>query len=239
MDTRAADALDIETPESVAFRLQLAGIGSRGLALLVDTAVIVLLVAAELLVVLLLTWLAAEVGGVYNLAWSLGIFGALAFITYWGYFIWYEAARNGRTWGKKRIGLRVVRDDGSAIGFTESAIRNLVRMIDMMPGMYGAGMVSAMVSRRGKRLGDMAAGTLVIRDQEELSLYYDGDAQAPEIALIREFLARQEELTEAARLQVASELMRLVGEDPQGLALGQMVSRLHSYVEGKKNAPTP
>lgn len=220
------DVLRVETPESVAFRLELAGIGSRGLALVLDTAAIVVLVALELLAVLAVTWLLADLAGLFNLAVSLSAFGVLAFLTYWGYFVVGELRDNGRTWGKKRVGLRVVRDDGGRVSLLDSLIRNLVRVADMLPGLYGVGMVSMLVSRHGKRLGDLAAGTVVVRDREDMKLFFDGSEGPPKTALAREFLDRRSGFTPDARYQVSVEILSAMGEEAGSWDEPQVAGRL-------------
>jgi uncharacterized RDD family membrane protein YckC len=222
----AGNVLAVETPESVAFRLELAGIGSRGLALLIDTAIIVGLWVVELLAVLALTWVVAETTGRFSLGWSLGTFGALAFFTQWGYFVYAETTRNGRTPGKKRVGLRVVRDDGGRIGFLEAAIRNILRVVDILPGVYGVGMAAMLASSRSKRLGDMAAGTVVVRDRGDLTLYFDGEEGPPATALVKEFLDRREDLSESARYQVAVEILAVFSEAPGGWTEPEIAGRL-------------
>ena len=210
----AEDVLHVETSESVAFRLELAGLGSRGLALLVDVAFLVAMIAGELIATLIVTLVLASTVGAFDQTWSLAIFAIVAFVTYHLYFVIGEWRGNGRTWGKKRVGLRTVRDDGSRIGLLDSVIRNLLRAIDSLPGMYGVGMASSLISRKGKRLGDLAAGTVVVRDRGELSLYFDGSKGPPLNALAKEYLERRAGFTPEARYQVATEILAAYGETP-------------------------
>lgn len=208
------EMLGVETPESVAFTYELAGLGSRGLALLVDTAFLVAIIAVELIIDLAITWVVAWSTGKYNLIWSLAIFGIVAFVTYWGYFMWLEYAGNGRTPGKRRVGIRVVRDDGGRISFGDSAVRNLIRIADLLPGMYGLGIASVVFSSKGKRLGDLAAGTVVVRDRGSgVPTLAEGDLGHLD-TLVAEFLERRAALTSAAREQIASELLGTYGEEP-------------------------
>ncbi|MDA3935777.1 MAG: RDD family protein, partial [Actinomycetota bacterium] len=161
-----ARVLEVETPESVAFRYELAGLGSRGIAAMMDLTAITLLIIGEVLLTLLVTLIVGAIIGesIYLFtAWALGGLIAAVFITYWGYFIFGDIVRNGQTWGKRRLGIRVVREDGSRVTVIDSIIRNLVRVIDLMPGNYAVGIVSVLVSREARRIGDLAAGTVVIR----------------------------------------------------------------------------
>lgn len=165
------DTLSIETPENVAFGYPIAGIGSRFLAALADTLIITIL---ELLIYFLaifpiIRWQSDSYdSSLVN--WWLAILGLILFSVYWGYYILFELVWNGQSPGKRWQGLRVVRVDGLPIGFSESAIRNLVRLVDFLPAYYGVGVVSMFLNSQSRRLGDLAAGTLVVRDRDGLTL---------------------------------------------------------------------
>ena len=93
----------------------------------------------------------------------------LSFALQWGYFVFFEAIWDGQTPGKHWLGIRVVQDGGYSVSFGASASRNLVRFVDMQPALlYGVGLVSVVISKSGKRLGDIVAGTLVVREQRAL-----------------------------------------------------------------------
>lgn len=207
----------VETPESVAFAYELAGIGSRGLALSLDMLAITLLIAGEFAIAAIVYFgLDAVISGnsVAIAAWVFGGTGVIAFATYWGYFVYGEVFRNGRTWGKRRLGLRVVRDDGSRVNVLDSVIRNLLRLVDMLPGNYLIGMFCVIFSRRNKRLGDMAAGTVVVRDSGEIDGRFDGGEASKQVALARDFLDRRTGLTPEARYQVGLAILATFGEEP-------------------------
>lgn len=207
----------VETPESVAFAYELAGIGSRGLALALDMLAITLLIAGEFAIAAVVYFiLNAAIGGdgVGIAAWVFGTTGVLAFATYWGYFVYGEVFRNGRTWGKHRMGLRVVRDDGSRAGVLDSVIRNLLRLVDMLPGNYLIGMFCVIFSRRNKRLGDMAAGTVVVRDSGEIDGRFHGGEVSKQVSLARDFLDRRGGMTPEARYQVGVAILATFGEEP-------------------------
>lgn len=140
-----------ETPEGVELGLQVAGPVPRALALLLDT-----LIRAAL--VLALTPLLALSG------FGLGLMLLGFFLLEWFYPVFFEV-RTGATPGKSAFGLRVVHDDGTPVGLAASMIRNLLRVLDFLPALYGAGLVSTLVDRDFRRLGDLAAGTLVVYAQ--------------------------------------------------------------------------
>ena len=99
-------------------------------------------------------------------SWGVGIFLLIVFLLFWGYFALFEAFGNGRTLGKRVAKIRVIHQSGRGINFVEALARNLVRFIDYLPGFYGVGVVAMFMSRRSQRLGDMVAGTLVVRERE-------------------------------------------------------------------------
>ena len=111
----------------------------------------------------------------------------------WGYFLFWETVANGRSPGKRLVGLRVVRDDGFPIGFRDALVRNLLRAVDVLPWYYTVGLVAMLVSAQGKRLGDVAAGTIVVRlDRPEPAPPLELEPDAAEVAFrfSREQLAR-------------------------------------------------
>jgi uncharacterized RDD family membrane protein YckC len=159
------DQLNIDTPELVAIELPLAGVGSRFIAILVDYLIwgfvfLILGIAAAIIIPALHFF-----GGV-SANWAIGIFVLIVFLLQWGYFALFEAFGNGRTPGKRVARIRVIHQSGRGINFVESLARNLVRFVDYFPGFYAVGIVAIFLSRRNQRLGDMVAGTLVVRDRE-------------------------------------------------------------------------
>lgn len=161
----AGDELVIPTPERVAFQYEIAGIGSRFLAQIIDSLVIAVVLIA-------ITILAGALGGIFQsgeLAVLIEVI--LGFILLAGYFLVSEAAWNGQTLGKRSARLRVVGDHGEPLTLGQATIRNLVRIVDFLPFFYAIGMLTLFINGRGKRLGDFAAGTLVVRDKRRISLY--------------------------------------------------------------------
>jgi uncharacterized RDD family membrane protein YckC len=155
------DTLNLETPEHVELELALAGIGSRFLAGFIDSLFQALIILALGLVAGYLRWFAT--GDPSRLGLSIGIAAVSAILIIILYYLIFELAWGGQSPGKRMAGLVVVRDDGGPIGLTESAVRNILRIVDILPVYYTVGMVAILLNRRSKRLGDLAAGTLVIK----------------------------------------------------------------------------
>jgi len=160
----------VRTPESIAFHYELAGLGSRFLAIALDFIVQAILALVVFLLISLASLRAAEIGAALRLngAQIESAFFALAiilmFVIFFAYFVIFEALWNGQTPGKRLLGIRVVRDGGYPIDLGSSVLRNLVRIVEMAFA-YVPAAISALASAQNKRLGDYAAGTIVVRDQ--------------------------------------------------------------------------
>lgn len=156
------DLYAVETPEVVTIEYAVAGIGSRCLAATVDTALILLLQGALGMVI---AGAAIATGGLANALDTLflAVWSLLAFALLWGYYLAFDLAWSGQTPGRRLFGLRVIREGGRPIDFSASAIRNLIRPVDFLPFAYGLGVIVMFADRRARRLGDLAAGTLVVR----------------------------------------------------------------------------
>ncbi len=166
--TNSNDLIQIDTPENVTFDYEVAGIGSRFLAALVDTTIIVILefVVFGIMALIALAGMSTGVDELFELlgGWLLAIAGLISFLLIWGYYIGFELFWNGQTPGKRWIGLRVIRVDGTPITASESIIRNLVRLIDFLPMAYGVGVVTMFINSNSRRVGDLTAGTVVVYD---------------------------------------------------------------------------
>jgi len=164
------DTLNIHTPENVAFGYQVAGIGSRFLATLIDTLLIgVLYIVAIVTYVVVLDVLNINPDG-SGASWVTAIFILIIFVFYWGYYILFEIFWNGQTPGKRWTGLRVIRTDGTPVTLSEALIRNLIRIVDFLPAMYGVGIITMFIDKQSRRLGDIAAGSLVVHDRAPISI---------------------------------------------------------------------
>ncbi len=149
----------------MAIELPLAGIGSRFIAILVDYLIwgFVFLVLGLLAAIIIP---ALHFFGGVSANWAIGIALLIVFLLQWGYFALFEAFGNGRTPGKRVAHIRVIHQSGRGINFVEALARNLVRFVDAAPSFYAVGVVAMFLSKRSQRLGDMVAGTLVVRDRE-------------------------------------------------------------------------
>jgi uncharacterized RDD family membrane protein YckC len=156
-----AQELGVTTPERVALWLPIAGIGSRAIAYLVDLSLLFFGWVALYFAVSLLGSIEAMVRGLSGLAQALLVFGF--FSAQWVYWTAFELFGQGQTPGKRVAGIRVVRLDGAPVGFFESAVRNLLRAMDFLPFLYGVGILCVLLTRDGRRLGDLAAGTVLVR----------------------------------------------------------------------------
>lgn len=146
--------------------MPLAGIGSRFIALLVDYLIwgagftaLVLLFSVILPSIIAYSQVTAK--------WAVAFVILVFFLLNWGYFTLFEAFWNGRTPGKRVARIRVIQRSGRAIGLFESMARNLVRYVDQIPGFYAVGVIVMFITKQHQRLGDLAAGTLVVRDREQ------------------------------------------------------------------------
>ena len=158
------DELVVATPELVTFGYQLAGPGSRFLAQLIDFPIQVAILIVALLAGISLGGLTGD----SNLATAATVI--LGSVVVWGYYPICETVWSGKTVGKFAFGLRVVGDQGEPIQFTQAMIRNLVRIVDFLPVFYGVGIIALFWNGRGKRLGDLAAGTVVVRERAPVRL---------------------------------------------------------------------
>lgn len=180
-NTFLSEEYTIDTPENVTFGYEVAGIGSRFIGALIDSVLLVVVLGLLNILVLVIVEL---VGGVESIAtiffdtndlnWVVGLvlafYALLNFVLLWGYYVIFEWLWNGQTPGKRVAKVRVVRMDGNPAGFLEIIVRNLVRMIDFLPSGYGVGLIVMFFNQRARRLGDYAAGTLVVKERIGISL---------------------------------------------------------------------
>ena len=166
MESPAPDTdLIVATPERVSFDYQVAGLGTRAIAQVLD-----LLIVMGILTAVFFVAIAAGAAGIDNgLVTLLTAIGAVA--TIFGYFWVSEALWSGQTVGKKAFRLRVVGDRGEPLTFMQAGIRNIVRIVDFLPYAYGVGLVVLFANGKGKRLGDLAAGTIVVKDSDHVWLW--------------------------------------------------------------------
>lgn len=215
-------SLEVRTGESVEIRYELAGLGSRFIAVVIDVGIQVGVTLAAFTLLLLvarpiahgLAWLDVSSKTLVIVGWSL--LTLALFALYFGYFIIFELAWSGRTPGKRIMGLRVVRDAGFPIDIGAAVIRNLVRTIEFALFFYAFSAIVVLVSRESKRLGDLAAGTIVVRDRRDeagtMEAYLaretpsDDGLTSADRMLIERYVARRAQLETTARRALAAQI---------------------------------
>ena len=245
------ERVHISTPDHVSLEFELAGPGSRFSAYVIDFVFNVLLILAIVLITffsggwIALRSLAGTSSGNASASWLWAVVVLIIFLINWGYYVFFEGLGKGSTPGKRRMGIRVIRQDGLPIGLREAALRNLVRAADMVPPpSYILGGLVMHFDQWGRRLGDMVAGTYVVverfdlaaqgasgaawakrveqgRSRQALTLPR-GAISAQQLGLIERFLARSHELSEDRRRQlvwqITEPLLPLLDEDRDRLA---------------------
>ena len=214
----APEKLTIDTPEQIALEFALAGVGSRFLAMAFDTilqAGAITILAAIGLILRAVSGFATPLRGLG--IWGIALLFALGFVVYSGYFAIFEAVWSGQTPGKRLVGLRVIDVSGRPVTVYASIVRNLLRLIDQLPGVYAVGILSILITTRQQRIGDLAAGTVVVHERiENAAVIPHAEPQTPrhgahrlsagEIAVIEGFLQRREDLGEWTRRQTARKI---------------------------------
>jgi uncharacterized membrane protein SpoIIM required for sporulation/uncharacterized RDD family membrane protein YckC len=212
--------VDVETPEHVAIGYELADLGSRFMALLLDIMYIILGQAAVWLALYALVGLLGFSSALVGVGLGIAVFAA--FVLLWGYFVYFEGLRDGQTPGKRRMGIRVVHDGGFPVTVRAAAVRNLMRIIDIQPAIsWGVGGLAMMLHPQTKRLGDMAAGTVVVRDRTGQPIPEEAAAPAPtslgrprlsddEFAALEMYASRRRTLDSAVRADISRKLIARV-----------------------------
>jgi uncharacterized RDD family membrane protein YckC len=210
------DVLIIETPERVPLHFALASIGNRFIACAIDHGIQGLalgLIAITAAVLASFSFVEETLSSAPK--WVYAVMIVLLFLVFAGYFAFFEWIWNGQTPGKRWLKLRVIREDGRPITFWEAAVRNLLRSFDMMPiPFYSIGLISVFSTPRDQRIGDMVAGTVVVREREAEAPAFSQVFAAPvsDPALRRsfkpvDFQASLSSLTEA-EIQVVETFLR-------------------------------
>jgi len=226
---RAADQLTIETPEQTALDFAVAGIGSRFLALALDVLI-------QTLIGLVVGFAGAMlIGGISAIMPKAGLWGGaflilFYFLLYFGYYAIFEIIWNGQTPGKRKVGIRVIKDSGRPLTPAESIGRNLMRIVDWLPLFYAVGIACAFFTKGNKRLGDLVVGSIVVRETPLVDLkaaWQAGPASEgvtpsaggplgaerlspDEFALIESFLSRRAALELDVRMRMAEEILRRI-----------------------------
>ncbi len=207
----------VDTPEHVRLDYVLADLGSRAAALAIDAAV---LIGATLALGLALFYAGALGDFMQSVSTTILIFAI--FFAQWGYFMLFEGLSGGRTPGKRAIGLRVIHTGGEPLTFQGSVLRNLIRVVDLQPAVSGmAGAICILVNKRAQRLGDLVAGTIVVRDAGGSELL-GADAPPPgrvgrpvlsveQFELLAGYMARRDGLDPGIRRRVARSVFDAIG----------------------------
>jgi uncharacterized RDD family membrane protein YckC len=228
------DRISVATPEGVTLEATLAGAGSRFVAGVIDQALRWSLLIALVLLGGVLGESAIGDGDLSGAAIA-GIV-VVVFLVQFGYDVLFETLAAGRTPGKRWTGLRVVRMGGAPVGFLASCLRNVLRIVDSLPGFYLVGILFVLFTKHNQRLGDLAAGTIVVRERRQrtalpagtaagaggpapapapapadLALYDVSAVSAEELATVRRFLDRRATLTPEARSRLAGEMATRLG----------------------------
>ena len=221
------DSYDLRTPEQIDLQYDLAGLGSRFMAMAVDMliqgAVVAALFAvfgfgAALLSVSFRDLLGRD--GFLVLSVGLAVAVLLIFLFTWGYFLAFELLWNGQTPGKRLAGIRVLTTRGEPVTLVHALVRNLLRLVDMLPTSYMIGVICILVTPRGQRLGDLAAGTVVVRERHAelprtlpplspalaLPPHLAGAFSTDDVRLARDFLIRAPYLTRARRAELGRQV---------------------------------
>lgn len=223
--------LIIETPEHVQLRFVMASVGTRFLAALIDH----LIQGAAIITILILVYAAYNVFDFFKSAgnWAIAavvfVIGGLILLII-GYFTLFESLWSGQTPGKRWMKLRVIREDGRAVGFFEALVRNMLRVIDLLPSGYAIGVVTIIVSDQSRRIGDYVAGTVVVKeraseapslsevlDRHERETRRNGSNRPAlqldirqltkqEFLIVEKFLARRNEIPQQSRPHVAARI---------------------------------
>jgi uncharacterized membrane protein SpoIIM required for sporulation/uncharacterized RDD family membrane protein YckC len=235
--------VDVETPELVVLTYSVAGIGSRAMAAITDLLIVFvafLLIGIAALAIRLTRGLVSM--GTSS-SWGTALLVLAQFALLWGYYVLFEGLMDGQTPGKRFHRIRVVREGGFSVTFGTSAVRNLIRIIDMQPIVfYLVGMGSVMLTKRGRRLGDLVAGTLVVREDvrratpEPAALPSTQSTQAlhtqlseDEYTVLSRFVERWPTLEATRRATLAQQLAARFGKAvvDDGRTPGQRLLELH------------
>jgi len=229
----SSDKLTIDTPEQIVLELPLAGIGSRFLAFAFDTLLQFGAGVVVFLVFLFGVFVVSRSRSFHWLSWGIAILPQYIllpllilffFSLYWGYFALFEIAWNGQTPGKRKAGIRVIKDTGRPLTAFEAVARNLFRAVDGLPGMYGVALITMMLNRQHRRLGDFVAGTVVVHDRPMQEVRPDWNMtntashrqteamklSPEELVLIETYLHRRHELDLAIRASTSKRIVAVV-----------------------------
>ena len=239
----------IDTPEQARLEFAIAGIGSRFLALTLDLLIQGAAGVALVIVIALLGFTGLLNRVPLSGQWIAALLIGVTFLAHFGYFAIFEILWRGQTPGKRMVHIRVVKDSGRTLSATETILRNLMRIADQLPALYAVGILSALLTAQNQRLGDLMAGSIVVREASlaQMRPVWDSAAAAgsvglaqsqqlseDDLALIETFLARRSELPANVRARMAGGIL----ERLQARSAVQVDHGLsaESFLEGLANA---
>ncbi|MCL5999515.1 MAG: RDD family protein [Chloroflexi bacterium] len=240
----------VATPENIAFTYDIAGIGSRFMAALVD-ALIYFLISIAL--ALAFSSLTSSVQDPTLESTLTAVYIGISFVLYWGYYILFELIWGGQSPGKRLVKLRVVRLDGTPATAGQIIIRNIARLVDIFPGFYAVGLIVMFLNSQSRRLGDFAAGTLVVRETQQLSLQHISSNNPPTNSLpnlptpameeaaalpvnrlnqehrqlVREFVARRGTMSDKQRAKLALQIGQAIAQAMDAVTPADAVQAEH------------
>ena len=210
------DDYQVKTPEQVNISYSIAGLGTRFLALSIDIIIQTITIS-----VLILSLYGSLDFGFASQDLYLAVIIIIFAVIYYLYFLIFELILKGRTPGKALLHIRVVRMDGRAVDLSGIVLRNLIRLIDFLPGFYTVGAICMFVNKDSRRLGDIVAGTIVVRDERKVTLssILASQTQAlqtplndDEYPVVRDFIARKKNLSKEVRQKLSQEIARPIFE---------------------------
>ncbi len=216
--------LTFETPEGIDLNFEVAGPLVRILAYMID----IVIQGVIIIILSIITQYLDKLG--------VGLWLLCAFLLQWFFPVYFEVFHNGETPGKKAMKIRVVNDDGTPINYSASVIRNLLRAVDFLPGSYAIGLVSMVISPGFKRLGDIAAGTVVIyshRKTDRPRIPSDRSRNSPfplkfeEQQTVLGFAERSTLLSGERRVELAEILSPITGQKGE-----QAIEEIHQIANG-------
>ncbi|MFL5515054.1 MAG: stage II sporulation protein M [Gemmatimonadales bacterium] len=235
--------LEVETPEHVVLDLEIAGVGSRALAAILDMSILIGSFLGVMTVLAIIAGYGLTVGRLGG-----AILLLVGFAAWTGYFIFFEGLRQGQTPGKRAVGIRVVMDTGYAVTLSAAVARNLLRTADFLPPPYLIGAVLVALHPRAKRLGDMVAGTVVARDRPAETGAARPKVEAPghidtlpeltdaEFQLVAQYAAREVQLAPGPRARLAAAIAGRLSAHPApaGVPAADHLLDLHTREQDRR-----
>ena len=216
----------IETPEGIELTLQVAGPAIRALAWAIDFGI-------RFIIYLILLLILSNLGD-----FGIGLLLILIFLLEWFYPVLFEVYKQGATPGKRKMKIKVLHEIGTPVNWSAAMIRNLLRIVDFLPFFYGFGLMTMLFNQDFKRIGDLAAGTVVIYEEELLLREKAGIPDEPPLTIpvtlgleeqqaIINFADRAQQLSKERSIELANIVAPLTGETGEAA-----IKRLYQFANG-------